>query len=262
MLRRTASLAFTLVLIGGPSLASAQSARDCIDAHETGLAREGKTRFTEAREAFEDCGASACPEAIRQECQARLAIVLEAQPTIVLAVTRADGADVTEGRVSVDGAELSHGLDGRPLTLDPGNHRITVRTDQGEGFVDVVIRQGQKDRTVPIVLPDDEKSALPAPPLVHPAAWAAGGVGLAGLAVFAVFGSLGLEQESEVDACRPNCSERTVSRMRELYLVGDIGLLTGAAGIVGAVVLGITLAPSDDVEIEAGLNGASFTWRF
>lgn len=250
--------ALAVLGVAGPALGG--DPQSCIERHEEGLAAEESGALLAASKNYEQCAGAQCPEVIRDECAGRLTAVGLATPTIVIGGATSDGPDVTKGRYQIDGTGDEHELDGRPIAVDPGSHVIMVTSPMGVGRAEILVRQGEKNRVVTITVVNDDGEASAAEPWIHPAAWISGSVGLAGLGVFAIFGGLGLAQESVVDECRPSCTIADVDRMRDLYLVGDVGLLTGLVGLGAAGVLGFMLAP--DTEVEATGTGLRLRMRF
>jgi hypothetical protein len=221
----------------------------CVQAYEQAqeLRQEGKLR--KAHEKLLECAQTECPEFVQSDCARWSSEVSAALPSIVLAVRDREGHDLTEVSVEMDDEPLAVKFDGSPTPVDPGPHRLVVRRAGSKPAErDVVIAQGEKSRVLRIVLEPEEApppAAAPAP--AEPAAesagdsretlgWIVGGIGVAGLASFGFFALSGKSRESELEkSCKPNCPDSDVDEVRAKYLIADISLGVGVAGIgVGA----------------------------
>jgi hypothetical protein len=81
------------------------------------------------------------------------------------------------------------------------------------------------------------------------ATWVAGGVTVVGLIAFSVFALSGNSKESDLDACKPACDDRSVyDDMQRDYLIADVSL---AVSIVAAGVGAYFYFTKDDVKQEA-----------
>lgn len=198
------------------------------------LRRQGK--LIEARAALAACAADACPAVVRDDCRTWTAEVQAAQPTIVVSVRDAQGADVAEATVLLDDAPFLSRVDGLARALDPGPHRLEVRV-AGEApvRVDLVVGEGEKQRIVPVVVPRAEVVA-PAPrtaPAVSPWIYVTGGAAVAGLAGFAFFGLTALSDHAELrDGCATtrSCTDDQITSNRTTFWVADASLLVGLVG--------------------------------
>jgi hypothetical protein len=207
---------------------------------------------------------------VQTDCGQWLTEVDREMPSIVVAAKDKEGNDTTAVRVFVDDQPFVESLGGTAVTVDPGPHQFRFELEGAEPIVKkIVIRQGQKNRDIevswapkgaepaldsPYDAPADEQpvepdtaaeSAEPGP--LRPYAFIAGGVGAAGLISFAVFGALGKSQESDLrESCEPDCSDEEISQVETKFLIADISLGVGVAGIATGVVLFILSMPSGD----------------
>lgn len=254
-----AALVLAVQLLPCPRIAAAAEAGQCIAAHERGLATERAGKLLAARDAFVACADPTCPGVIAKECIGKLASTKASIPSVVVATDGA-GNGVASATVRIDGEPHPGGLDGRPIELDPGKHHLEVEVDDVRRSRFFVARQGERQRRVVVAfaVPDEDTA-----PLIHPAAWAVGGVGVAGLVTFAVAGGLGLAKQNALeDNCAPGCLQEEIDIMRTRFRAADAGLGVGLVGLAGAVVLGIVLAPGepsdktkdDEPEQEAGTS--------
>ncbi|HEX3596903.1 MAG TPA: hypothetical protein VHU80_17460 [Polyangiaceae bacterium] len=217
------------------SAARAATPDECIASHAEGqrLRREG--RLLAAHDQFSACLADTCPAIIRKDCSAFDDEVRAQTPSVVFALSDANGKDVRDASVTVDDAVTSTALDGRDVALDPGSHRFTFTTASGRTttVTSVVLREGEKLRRVVASLPPDEAPAtsssyLPVPTL----AYVFGGVGVAGLGSFTYFAISGKAKQDDLEhGCAPRCSQTQVDAMRTRYLIGDISLAVGVVAL-------------------------------
>lgn len=73
-----------------------------------------------------------------------------------------------------------------------------------------------------------------------------------GAVVAAVLGGLALGEQSELEACRPNCALGADDTMRALAAGADVAMgVTVAAGAVGAVMLALALSANEETDVAA-----------
>lgn len=195
------------------------------------LRQAGKLR--EAKAELAACEAPSCAEFIRSDCAKWDAELADAIPTVVIGARGADGRDLTDVRVTVDDSPVADKLDGRPVEIDPGEHK--VRYESGGKRVDdtIVVRQGEKNRQLVV----DFGAAKEAPPSpashrhVPTGTWILGGVAAVALVSFGAFAIAGKSKEG----CAPTCSRSDVDTLRRDYLVADISLGVGVVAAAAAV---------------------------
>jgi hypothetical protein len=229
-----ARVAAALVVLVVPSAAWAQGASvaACIEAHSHGQAERNAGRLQSAKEDFVDCASSSCPSEIKNECVAFLAQVEQSQASIVFAAVDAEGRDATDVRVKVDDQLVLEKLSGLSTPVDPGSHRIVyVWADGVEQAYDVVVAQGEKNRRVELRREATPTATEAAPPKPAPAvkrtptaAYVLGGVGVLALGSFVAFAISGKSAESEMDGCKPFCTQDQADKMRLRYLLADVSL--------------------------------------
>jgi hypothetical protein len=240
---RVVGLAVALGLLAAP--ASAETVTEaCVRASEEGQSARGRGALLAAHASFAACAATACPKAVRAECTRWLDEVDRDTPTIVVAMKDASGADVLDGRVSIDGA-APVAIDGRTAPVDPGKHVLRFERP-GERTVEraIVVATGERNRLVVGQLEGPREKPLPPPPPPPPpqsqglpaATWVFGGIGAFGLASFATLGALGLSEKSKLrGSCAPACTDSDVTTLRTLYIGADVSLA------VGVVALGLAM---------------------
>ena len=133
--------------------AHADSVKACTALAEDGQRLRAAGKLIDAREKLMACSATECPQVVRTDCAQWASEVLAATPTIVIDAKDADGNDVADAKVSVDGRPVAARIDGRPIAIDPGSHRIYVeRTDGSAATQTIVAKENAKAREVKMVL--------------------------------------------------------------------------------------------------------------
>jgi hypothetical protein len=270
------ALALAMLLSGRP--AAAEDAASCVLANDSGNDHRLRGQLIAAKAEFLKCAAASCPEIIRQECAAAVTRVVASTPTIVIAVTDADGKDVSAGRVYVDGEERADAQTGRAMAIDPGEHRIRFSASDGRSTeASFIAREGEKNRTVRVALssasaapadagaprsaaatvPGDAPRSSYEPPWT---AWAAGGAGLAAVGSFAFFALRGKAQERDLEQrCAPDCPDAEVDELYRKYLIADLSLGVSVIALGVATYLFLESSPSRGrprISVMTGRSGA------
>jgi hypothetical protein len=233
----------------------------CIDAIEQALTLRKGGKLHDALKTLATCSDVACPAEVRTECTQRIDAVGAAMPTVVFAAKDGAGNDLYAVTVTMDGTSLATTLDGRPVSIDPGEHAFRFET-AGQPPVDktLVVREGEKNRVETVLLgpaaPPPLVAAPPPPPT--PGTWSTrktlavvtGGVGIVGLGLgigWAAFASS--DQSKEKSNCSASVCTNQPQAVADYNAAqknatgATIGILAGAALIAGGVVLWVT-APS------------------
>jgi hypothetical protein len=218
--------------------ARADDAAVCLDAHTRGQRLRKQSKLLDARAALLRCAAGTCPGMVTTDCSTWVTELAREVPSVVVALRDEAGREVADARVRIDGRLTRARIDGRPIELDPGVHRVVVDSAAGTVEQSVVLATGQQNRVVSLTLPDDSgRGAL------RTAAWISGGVGLAGLASFAAFAISGQVSYDELEACRPGCPQGDEDSVATRFVVADVSLGVGIAGVAGAIVLWLVSRP-------------------
>jgi hypothetical protein len=216
---------------------AADRVQQCIGEHvEAQLARK-KGQLLAARGHLEQCSASSCPTLLRQECAALKQGVEADLPSVVVGAIGADGQPTTAPRVSIDQATTLLPLGGQPIPLDPGEHVLRFQLPSGElRELKIVLAESERERRV--VADFRPSTSLERAP--EERSWpkvvlyTSIGVGAAAVGSFTIFALSGRSLESDLDRCKPRCSDAAeVDRMRSRYLIADIslGVALVAAGV-------------------------------
>jgi hypothetical protein len=164
-------ISFVLLGLGVPAAALADSPKEaCLIAADQGQSLRDDGKYALARDQFLSCSRDACPKLVHDQCTEWLRQLDESIPTVVFGAKDDQGADVPSARVLVDGKPVSSGIDGKPVSLDPGAHDIRFERDTPSQSValHVVLRTGEKNREISGTFPAAE--GLPAPPEAPPEA--------------------------------------------------------------------------------------------
>jgi hypothetical protein len=258
-------------LIGAAALAPGRPARAadreaCFSAAETAQQLRAQGRLRAARERLLVCAREDCPITVQGDCAGWLAEVNDAMPTVVVVAHDATGNDLTAVRVLVDDQQVADHLDGRPIPVDVGAHKVHA---ESAGFQPVdrtlVIAAGQKLRTIELSL---QSEAVPQPPArsrlsIPPVALVLGGVGVLALASTAYFWIAGRSEFSSLQSsCAPSCDPSRADPIRTKLIVGDVSLGVAVASLGVAAWLTIAqarhgmTAPAAAVGVEPLPGGA------
>jgi hypothetical protein len=266
----------------------------CLDAAEDGQKLRDGGAYRRARERFIACAADECPGEVRKGCVGWLGELDRLLPTVVF-VVYAQGSEVADVRVAVDGEFVAERIDGKPVGLDPGPHQFRFERE-GAAPVDVkaMIVAGEKERPVtarfgpePSIAPPP---APPAPPSASPPPHEAAGVngvrrspppnarpgvsttvyalGAVGLACVAAGAILDVSGYVFLQQCNgdPTCSGRHErAEVQWRFVTGDVLLGAGVLSGVIAWVLWprdarVAIYPRTGVDVASLPGGARVDW--
>jgi hypothetical protein len=219
-----------------PAAARADTIEACADAAEAGQRLEREGRLVESRASLLACADARCPKEVASLCERLLTEVDASTPTVILGARDPQGHDLAAVRVLADGVPLADSLDGLAHPIDPGPHTLhfVAAGSAAQTTLDVVIRQGEKNRVVSVVMGARPKPATPEgePRAAHRVpvlGWVLGGVGVAALATFGV---LAVHGQTQYDACNPHkCSASTVNSLSLERGASFVALGIGVAGV-------------------------------
>lgn len=228
--------------------------RACIDAASLGQSERDAGHLLEARAQFLSCAREACPAIIRNSCTEWVSELRLRIPSVVVRVLSDDGHDVVDVQASVDGASIS--LDGRPVTLDPGQHTLRVSARDAAPIEQVILAvEQQAPHVVTVRLARTDAPAV-APPATQVApepgfrpptgAWMLAGVGVVAAASFTYFG---LSAQHDLDhlenSCAPHCQPAATQSGRVKAVVADVSLGIAVAALVSATLWTLLPARAD-----------------
>ncbi len=196
---------------------------------------------------------------IRRDCTAWLEKVGVQIPSIVLGARDADGHDVLDAIVTVDGQPLDRARGG-PIELNPGPHVIRWES-AGQPPVEmrVALRPQEKSRQVIATIGSSasgaatiansaatstrelaptgaEKTTDATPrPGLPVATYVFGGVGVVALGAFAYFGLRARRDSNALhDGCAPACAHDDVTALKTKLVLADVALGVGALSLGAA----------------------------
>ncbi len=247
-------LAFALV----PCFAYADETGACIESAEKAQKLRRDKKLTAARPELLTCSRDVCPQQIRNDCTRWLADVDNSMSTVTVRARDADGHDVIDVKVYVDGQLLMPQLQGTAVAVDPGQHKFRYELPSGKSVEDtVLVVEGEKDRVLRVNLPADTGATSgptePVKPATKgggpgPAPWIIGGVGLAALVGFGIMEIPIQSQYSDlVNGCgkTKSCTQSQEDSLTSLYApagvllgVGIVGVVVGATWLIVSAVTG------------------------
>lgn len=167
---------------------------ECVTADDAAqeLRRAGKLH--QARETLLLCGSTSCPALVREDCVQRMAEVDGAMPTTTFEARDSEGNALVLVTVTMDGQRVTDHLDGQPVQVDPGEHRLVFES-AGLPTIErtVVVREGEKNVHEGVVFGTPLSPTTPAssPSEIGPQralAMALAGAGVVGVVVGSVLG--------------------------------------------------------------------------
>jgi hypothetical protein len=225
--------------------ADAPDKRACLSSFVEGQRARRAGALRDAKRELTTCASDACPADIRSMCSQWTREVDAALPTIVLGAKDAEGRDLINVVVSIDGARVAETLDGKAREVDPGLHTFRFEHASAATTLHAAVREGEKAQLIigRFAPPLGTSPATPKPRApttitrpVPAAAFVFGGLTIAGLAVFTGFGLASRANLATLDreACAPRCDAvdpSSVSGVRRNDIVADIGLGTAAVSL-------------------------------
>ena len=232
--------ALTAAVLAAPAAAAQESPApkaECVSQLDRAQSLQTARKLQEARVSYLACSAVACPELVREDCTRSLVELERALPTVVFSA-RADGHDVGDARVLVDGEAVPSALDGHAVTLDPGSHQARFERAGGGVFeVRVVAREGEKNR--PISATFTGSAAGPDKPRPEAGRFPILPVVLGGTGLLAIGGSFYLRLNANAEAerlhgsCAPSCDPSSRDALSDKLVVANVALGVG----IGALAL-------------------------
>jgi hypothetical protein len=209
---------------------------ECVNQLDRAQTLQTARKLKGARASYLACSAATCPDVLREDCSRSLVELDATVPTVVFSA-RADGKDVTDARVLLDGEAVASALDGHAVMLDPGNHLVRFeRTGGGVVEVRLVAREGEKNRAVGATFMTTTQPEKPKPESGR--SFLLPGV-LAGTGLLAIGGSLYLRLDANAEAdrlhsaCAPHCDSSARDALSDKLVVANVALGVG----IGVVAL-------------------------
>jgi hypothetical protein len=124
--------------------ARAQDKQTCNTAYQDAQVAKDGHKYLRAREQLRICASSSCPGFITKDCTEWLKDIDPRVPSVVFTAKNAAGADVSDVKVTMDGAPLADKLDGIAVDVDPGRHTFGFEGPDGKTEQTVVVPEGTK----------------------------------------------------------------------------------------------------------------------
>lgn len=234
--------------------------KECAAAYVEAQKLKKSGALKQARAQLEICGRDECMTAVKKDCIAWLDEVGSSLPSVVVSAKGPDGKETFDVKVTIDGEVVAEKLDVKAIEVDPGTHKFVFEYAGKDPIEqEVILREGQKNKTVEISFASEEKVAAP-PPSDEPVevddapkdtgkkkipviSWVLGGVGVAALGGAAFFWLSGESKKKDLDSCKPNCKQSEVDSVKQKRLIGDIALGVGVVAIGAAVYFAVSAKP-------------------
>jgi hypothetical protein len=192
---------------------------------------------------------------VQRQALTEAAAELEAlSPKIPSLIVKVEGAAASEVTVTANGAPVSAALVNEARPVNPGKYRIEGAKGSERALAEVTLGEGEQKTALLRFAP----AAAVAPPIAaapdskpklgprRTLALVAGGVGLVGVGVGTIFGLKSMSRHDEAEKfCTGNqCTDaRGVTAGEDAHAAGNVatvGMVIGALGLGGAVVLWVT----------------------
>jgi hypothetical protein len=247
--------------------------RECAAANETAQDLRSSGKLREARQHLAICTADSCPGAIREDCAQRLQDVEAAVPTIMVEAVDPSGHDLTNVRVTMDGAPFVQQLGGTAMEVDPGEHRFTFEADGFKTKSDTfVLREGERNRSLRVVLESTVAKQEPSPSpassgvdgnTMRVLGISLGAAGAAGIVLGSIFGIVAKATydhavHNECEGGDVNfCTEQGVRDGESAHsqaTVATVGFVAGAALLVAGAAFYFTAPGDSPVTVGAAVS--------
>ncbi len=257
-----AALAATATLLGSETIARADERESCASAADTAQQSRDDGKYRRAREAMLICARDVCPAPIKRDCLEWLTQLETIAPTIVLAAKEGT-KDLSDVKVYVDGALVTDKLDGKPLQMDLGKHKVRFDYAGQSKEEDVIIGAGQKNRNVLATFDAAAPPSTPPPPAKDQRGslvpvFIVGGIGVVALGSFAIFGLSGKGEVDDLQACKGHCAQGDVDKARTKLVIADISLGVGIVALGVATYMFVT-RPKIEADVKSGRASSSNT---
>ena len=153
---RAGLLAFVFASALAGAARADPTTEECIDANAKAQALRRAGNLRHARENLLLCASASCPKMVRDDCTQRMDEVDRLTPTIVFQAKDAQGHDLSDVKVEVDGAPFTDRLVGTPLQVDVGEHTFSFSMAPGFHDDDAEVRHrggAEADRHETVTLP-------------------------------------------------------------------------------------------------------------
>jgi hypothetical protein len=227
--------------------APAPTGESCSSAYERSQTEKVAGHYVAARAAALECSQLGCNPAIVKECVRFYEALEQDTPTLVFSARKAEGGELADVRVEMDGKQVVDQITGRPLAVDPGPHAfVFIHPTRGRMQLTETARVGDHARVLEVTFADPNAPAGAAPGApaaeakpaargVPVATYVLGGVGVVGIASFVYFRLSAVSDYNDYNAnCSPSCNPADIDAVRRKFMISYASLGVGIAGAVGA----------------------------
>jgi hypothetical protein len=211
--------------------------------------------YVSAQAAALACSQIQCNQAIVRECLRLYESLQQDTPTLVFSARKAEGGELIDVKVEMDGKQILDGITGRPFPVDPGPHQFAfTEPTRGRQETTESARVGDHARVVEVTFPDpNAKEAVVATPgsptsdrpLATPRkhgipimTYVLGGVGIVAAGTATYFRFSGASDYNHYNhTCSPYCNPADIDPVRTKFLMSDIAIGVSAAALAGAAVV-------------------------
>jgi hypothetical protein len=271
---RTSAVAGTLLLGLTLSPASVAAPNACGDTYVSAQKLRGEGRLLAARGALTAC-VRACSGTFREECSGWLSEVSARVPSIVIRALDRDGNDITDVSVAVDGEQVASTLDGKPVELEVGRHKVVLARAGKTVEREVVGADGETRRGLIVQFEPPRKAAASGKgvanaPRSGPSPWVffgGGGVLVAAGSVFALLAATTVPDSRCAAPCFKTAEGSTAAnpdlthaedayqRANTFSWVSTVAIGAGLLGVaIGAYIAITSKAPPRSMGV-SGLGG-------
>jgi hypothetical protein len=232
-LKRAFASAIAIASVIVPTLAGAQAKDPCITAYEQAQTLRKDGKFIDAREQAQLCSRDACPAILVKDCTRWIGELDASTGSVICEAKTTSGKELTDVRVTIDGNVVTSRLDGRPIPVDPGKHRIHFERRGATHDETALVREGEKNRRITATFPDApvESKGLPT------GFWIFGGISIVALGTATFFALDGMAKKDDLEACKPRCSPSEVDSMSASFTVADVALGAGVVAVAATIYL-------------------------
>jgi hypothetical protein len=231
-------LSFVLASSLAATTVHADERAECARAYEQAqrLQQSGENR--KALSAAERCAQPTCPALLAEECKPWVTQIREKLSRIEVHVVASDACPAHEVSIEIDRVKVAPS---GPTFVDPGIHEVRVVDKRTNRIADKTINATSGElHVVELGFPSDGAACTdPVPPTKGGVPKVAVGLGIAGGALLltgVVLGGIGAAKRSDLDACKPGCSNDEIDGARSFFIAGDV------IGAIGIVTLGAATA--------------------
>jgi hypothetical protein len=266
-------VAVAALTVSFPSALRADQVDVCVDAYEKSQVlmkpQPDQSTLLPAREALRTCMRSGCKDWMIADCSQWSSEVEARIPTVVFSARDTSGRDLAELVVTtVDNTSVASRLDGRAIDLEPGEHVFVFVAPSGARVEKrVLVREGEKNRAVSVVFPDQTHEAKPAATASHATAartpayqyvgYGVAGVGVIGLGVGALFGLRAIAKKEEANCVGKVCDELPMQEASSAGKIATVGFIAGGALVAGGALIVLFGSESSPVQGRLDVGPAS-----